>query len=278
MISAFARGARVLGDASLASRAAAAATFVWERMREPSTGVLHRRWRAGHVAAAGQLDDHAYVALGYLDLYAATHDVTWLERAMVLATTMVGRFWDDRHGAFFETPGDDPTIKARLKDGFDGAEVAGNSIALLVLATLGRLTGSRDWQDRARRMAAYYGARLDGAASAMPQMLVAIERAHATPRHVVVAGDPAAADTRALLAVFEAKLRPHDLLLVADGGDGQRRLAALAPFVAPLVRQDGRATAYVCLDDSCRLPVTDPAAFAAQLDEPAPSAARVSAS
>ena len=107
----------------------------------------------------------------------------------------------------------------------------------------------------------------------MPQMLVAIELVHAMPRHVVVAGDPAAADTRALIAAFESKLRPHDLLLVADGGEGQRRLAAIAPFVAPLVRVDGRATAYVCVDHSCSLPMTEPAAFATRLDEPVPAPA-----
>jgi uncharacterized protein YyaL (SSP411 family) len=94
----------------------------------------------------------------------------------------------------------------------------------------------------------------------------------------VIAGDPAAADTRALIGVFESKLRPHDLLLVADGGAGQRRLAAIAPFTEPLVRTGGRATAYVCVDYSCRLPVTDPAAFAARLDEPVPAAARMPAS
>jgi len=273
MISALARGARVLGDDAYAARAAAAATFVWERLRDPATGALHRRWREGHAGVAGQLDDHAYVALGLLDLYAATHDGAWLERAMALAATMVARFWDERHGAFFETPGDDPTIRARLKEGFDGAEMAGNSIALLVLETLARLAGRRDWQDMARRMAAYYGARLSGGAAAMPQMLVAIELVHASPRHVVIAGDPAAADTRALVAVFESKLRPHDLLLLADGGAGQRRLAAIAPFVAGLARREGRATAYVCIDHACRLPVTDPAAFAALLDEPATATA-----
>jgi len=52
--------------------------------------------------------------------------------------------------------------------GFDGAELAGNSIALLVLETLARLTGRDDWREKARRTAAYYAARLHGAPAAMP--------------------------------------------------------------------------------------------------------------
>src|SRR6185503_2233961 len=46
MISAFARGARVLGDPALAGRAARAADFVWTRLWSPETRELRRRWRA----------------------------------------------------------------------------------------------------------------------------------------------------------------------------------------------------------------------------------------
>jgi len=37
------------------------------------------------------------------------------------------------------------------------------------------------------------------------------------------------------------------------------------PFVAPMRMRDGRATAYVCRAFTCREPVTDAAALAAQL-------------
>ena len=61
-----------------------------------------------------------------------------------------------------------------------------------------------------------------------------------------------------------------------DGGVRQKGLATLTPFVAPLAPQHGKATAYVCVNYACRLPTTDRAAFAAQLDErPAPAGERV---
>ena len=112
----------------------------------------------------------------------------------------------------------------------------------------------------------YYGRRLEPYASAMPRMLTAMDLERATPRHVVVAGDPRAADTRAMVRTFEQRFLPDDLLMVVDGGESQKRLARLAPFVAPLARQNGRATAYVCVGYSCRLPTTDLTTFAAELD------------
>jgi uncharacterized protein YyaL (SSP411 family) len=273
MISAFARGARVLGEPALAARAQRAAEFLWEHLRDPATGAMRRRWRDGEAKGAGQLDDHAYVALGFLDLYQATFDPRWLERAVQLTEAQIARFWDEAHGAFFESPAGDASIALRMKDGFDGAEMAGNSIAAWNLQTLGVLLDRADFRERARRTFDYYARRLADGPAMMPQMLAAMDLERSTPRHVVIAGREDAPDARALVAEFDRRFLPHDALLFAGGGEEQKRLTRLASFVGPLVAQNGKATAYVCVDYACRLPTTDRAAFAAQLDERSPVAA-----
>ena len=267
MISAFARGARVLGDGALCDRAARAAEFVWTRLHDARTGALSRRWRDGEAKVSGQLDDYAYYALGLVDLYEASLDPAWLARAKTIVEGMTARFWDEQEGAFFESPAGDAHLKVRMKDGFDGAEMAGNSIAALDLQRLGTLLDRRDWLGQARRTFDYYARRLAGGPAAMPQLLVAMDLAQATPRHIVIAGRPDAPDTRALIAEFDGRFLPHDALMLVDGGERQKALATLAPFVAPLASQHGKATAYVCVNYACRLPTTDHAAFAAQLDE-----------
>ncbi len=273
MISAFARGARVLGDPALAARAARAADFVWERMHDPKSGTLMRRWREGEAAGAGQLDDYAYMALGCFDLYQATFDPKWLERAAALTEHQVSRFWDDEQGGFFESPAGDPSIKVRMKDGFDGAEIAGNSIAAWNLQMLGVLLDRDDWRERARRTLDYYARRLATSGAGMPQMLVAMDLERATPRHIVIAGRADATDTRALLAEVNRRFLPHDALLLVDGGERQKRLEKLVPFVGALTPSGGKATAYVCVNYACRLPTTQVHAFAAQLDERVAAAA-----
>ncbi|MBI3539858.1 MAG: thioredoxin domain-containing protein, partial [Candidatus Eisenbacteria bacterium] len=172
MISAFARGARVLGDADLATRAVRAAEFVWGHVRADAGGLM-RRWRDGEAAGAGQLDDYAYLALGCVDLYQARFDPIWLERAAALVEAMLARFRDAREGGLFESPDGDPSIRVRMKDGFDGAEIAGSSIAHLVLVTLGTLLDRRAWLDEAERGFEYHARRLAAYPAAMPMMLAA---------------------------------------------------------------------------------------------------------
>jgi uncharacterized protein YyaL (SSP411 family) len=281
MISALARGARVLDQPALAARAVGAAEFIWTELRDgarpagspghgsEATGpvVLARRWRDGEAAGAGQLADYADYALGLVELYQATHDPLWLERALEVTEAMVERFFDAEHGGSYESPAGDSSIKVRMKDGFDGAEIAGNSVAAYVVQLLGALLGRRDWLENAERTFGYYGSRLAGNAVAMPRMLVAMDLAAEPPRHVVVAGKLGAEDTRALVREFDRRFLPRDLLLVVGDGEWSRRLANLVPFAVSLTPVGGRATAYVCVDYACRLPVTEARELAAQLDE-----------
>jgi len=274
MISAFARGARALDDPSLAEAAARAGEFVWAHLFREGTGdpgTLQRRWRDGESAAPGQLDDYAYAAYGFLDLYRATFDVRWLERAVALTEGLVARFVDGERGGFFESPAGDPHVRVRMKSDFDGAENSGVSIAALVLLALGRLLDRREWLELAARTLDLYEARLEAGPLAMPQMLVAMDVGAEAPRHIVVAGQRDAPDTRALLREFDSRYSPEDLLLLADDEDSRRRLVALAPFTAPLKPLGGKSVAYVCVDYACQLPIRDAASFAARLDELAPA-------
>ena len=268
MISAYARASWALGDPALAARGERAARFVLEKLWNPKTGELARRWRDGEAAGRGQLDDYAFLARGLLDLHQATFDPGWLERALELTHAMVARFADDEGGAFFESAADDPSIRVRMKDGFDGAELAGNSVAALVLLDLAAWTGSADLAARARGTLDHYARRLGSQPSAMPKMLVAMMTALEPARHIViVAGSkgPRGEDTQGLLAAARRAATPRDALVVTDGGPGHARTAAIVPWLAPLVARDGRATAYVCVDRACHAPVFDPIALARAL-------------
>jgi uncharacterized protein YyaL (SSP411 family) len=250
-----------LHEPALAARAARAAEFVWLRLRA-ADGSLLRRWRDGEAAGAGQLDDHAGFARAALELFFATHDPSWLERATDVTEVMIARFWDATEGGFFDSPADADGVAVRLKDGHDGAEFAGNSLAADVLWRLGSLLERGEWREFCERSFAFHARRLSRTPWAMPHLLASMERAATPPRHVVIAGDPESADTRALLDVHESRLRPdEDLVVVSEGT--RARLARLVPFTATLPMQGGRATAYVCLDHQCMSPVHEPHELAA---------------
>jgi hypothetical protein len=86
-----------------------------------------------------------------------------------------------------------------------------------------------------------------------------LDFATAPVSQVVIVGDPAAADTRALLAVARAGFQPHRVLAVGDP-----RSTALEVLQGRFAL-DGRATVFVCREFACRRPVTEPAALAAEL-------------
>jgi uncharacterized protein YyaL (SSP411 family) len=264
MIGALAYGARTLNEPRHAADAARAAEFVWQRLRA-ADGSLLRRYRDGEAAFPGQLDDHAYFARGCLELFLATHEPVWLERAATVTDVMLERFWDDTDGAFFESPVDAGGVLARLKDTFDGAELAGNSVAAEVLWRHGTLLERGDWVERARRTFAHHARRLASAPWAMPRMIAAMERGAAEAGHVVIVGPRERDDTRALLGVAESRLRADDDVVVVDDAN-RAALAKLAPFAAALPMREGRATAYVCVDHACRQPVQTPDELASLLD------------
>jgi uncharacterized protein YyaL (SSP411 family) len=100
----------------------------------------------------------------------------------------------------------------------------------------------------------------------MPQMLVAVDFALEPPRQIVIAGEAGAEDTRAMLEVVASRFLPRKVLLLVEGQEGQLPGKA-AEFYGSLDRVEGKATAYVCENFSCRLPTNDPSTLAAILDD-----------
>ena len=261
MISALAKGAQVLGDQACLPAATRAAEFIQRELYDATTGVLYRCWREGRSDIAGFAEDYAALIAGLLDLYEAGWEIRWLQWAERLQAKMDALFWDEERGGYFNSRADDPTVIVRLKEDYDGAEPAPNSIAAMNLARLDWMTGLPGAATCARQTVGALRRQWSRAPHALPQMLCALELALAEPRTVVLAGDPAAADFRALAAVLHEKLGPRRALLCADGAEGQRWLATKRSYLAEMKPVGGRATAYVCENFTCQAPVTDPAAL-----------------
>ena len=96
-------------------------------------------------------------------------------------------------------------------------------------------------------------------------MMAALVRYHAPATQIVIVGEPDVPATRALERVVAARYLPFAVRLRVTPGDGQARLGERLPFVGALREIDGRPTAYVCTDFTCREPVTDPARLDEQL-------------
>lgn len=153
-----------------------------------------------------------------------------------------------------------------MKEDHDGAEPAGSSVAARNLLRLAEFTGRAELRERAAQTVQAFGAVLERSPSAMPQMLQSLGALQAPWRQIVIAGDPLAQDTRALLGVVRRKHLPNTILLHAGNASATKSLGdrLAAPSQMPAI--NGRATAHVCKDFSCQAPVFEPDALAALLE------------
>jgi uncharacterized protein YyaL (SSP411 family) len=114
----------------------------------------------------------------------------------------------------------------------------------------------------AEKSLACFGGRLRAVPQGMAQFLAALDFSLTKPKQVILAGAGDDPHTKALLQEVHARFLPNKVVLLADGGEGQKTLAAYVPFIQTLRPIDGRPTAYICEDYACQLPTSDPATVA----------------
>ena len=246
MISAFAKGAAILTEPRYGQAARRALDFLRAHLWREQDQVLLRRYRAGEAAIEGFLDDYAFLILALLDMYQTSFVEADLAWAVRLAEKARELFEDSQAGGFFTTAPAKADLVLRLKDDYDGAEPAGNSVMALALLRLARLTGSEEFRQSAERALLAFAPRMRAAPAALPQMLVAQMFALAAPMEIVLAGP----SDQEMLDTIRRKFLPHAVILRAEQ----------APVSMPAV--DGSPTAYVCENYACKLPVTGAHALA----------------
>jgi hypothetical protein len=257
MISAFARAHQILDEPKYLQAAERAADFVLSKLFAAKTKTLLRRYRDSEAKFPAHLDDHAFLALGLIDLYEASFDIKWLDAAKTLMETQNRLFWDDKDGGFFDTSGADETILLRTKEDYDGAEPAANSIAVLNLLRFSQMLDKKEWREMAERTLRLFGNRLQSLPHAMPQMLVAVDFSLDKPKQIIIAGKAESPDTRAMLRAVHALFIPNKILLLAGGEKGQNYLGQYLPFIKSITQMNEKATAYVCENYACQLPTTN---------------------
>ncbi len=267
MISALARAGQVLPEPRYLQAAEAAAQFLWTKLYDEQGASLKRRYRTGSADIAGFVDDYAFLIQGLIDLYEATFDVRWLTWAVRLQEKQDALFWDSKQGGYFSTTGNDPALLLRMRDAYDGAEPSPNSVAALNLLRLWQMTDREKWREMALKTFTAFGQRLADLPQAVPQLVAAFDFSQSKAKQIVIAGDLQSPDTKALLRLVHQRYIPNRILLLADGGSGQKQLVQWLPFIKGVTRRQGRATAYICEDYVCKLPTSDPQVVARLLDE-----------
>jgi len=264
MISALSLGAQVLDMPRYGQAARDSAEFILRKMQ--SNGRLMRRYRDGEVAVPGYLTDYAYFCWGLLDLYEATFEERWLEEAQRLTFDMVELFWDNQAGGFFFSGKGNEELVTRTKEIYDGSIPSGNSVAALVLSKLWHITADRRLQEYLQRTFMSFAGSVNPQPNAHCQFLIAYDYSLGPRSEIVIAGDRDSEATRNLLKIARARFMPRNVIL-QHASNHSGKVERLVPFIAGQKPLNGKATAYVCQNYACNLPVTSPAELEALLSK-----------
>jgi uncharacterized protein len=262
MIAALAHAGTVFERAEWIAAATRAFDFITTAM--VIDGRLRHSYRLGRAQHAATLDDYANLARAALALFEATGERRFLEHAAGTIDVLDRHYWDASGGGYFFSADDTTGLITRTKTASDNPVPAGNGTIVAVLTTLDTLTGEARYRARADAVIAAFSGELERNFFPLSTLLNAAELA-ARPVQIVVVGRRDEPATQALLrATRRSGLATRVLTQVEDG--------AALPAGHPAhgkTRVDGRPAAYVCIGPTCTLPLTDPAALAAELSQAA---------
>jgi uncharacterized protein YyaL (SSP411 family) len=251
-IDAFAKAAVAFQSAEYLKAAIDCAEFIWTTLRESDGRLLHV-YRAGRAKQPAFLDDYAFMIVAWIELYQASWDARWLDRARTITEQMVNDFWDSDASGFFYTAAHATTPIARWKERHDSSLPSGNATAALALLRMGLICQNERWLDLGRQAVSGGLSSVKLAPMASAQMMIAINTLLDQRRLIEVVAPHYDETAKARVDAFRRLWAPHlefRIRFVDAGSDDVRRDS---PEHKPLVQ--GRETAYICEGLVCHAPV-----------------------
>ncbi len=262
MISALAKGYLTLGIKDYIQIAEKSANFILKNMLTSDGKLLHR-FRDGEAKINGHLDDYAFLAWGLIELYEATFKTKYLKNAIELVYKMIELFWDENNGGFFLSENDDVLFKQ--KEIYDGALPSGNSVALLVLAKLSKITGRSDISELTHRLVETFSGTVSKYPSAYTFFLSAFDFLLGPSSEIIIVGK-STDDLSKILKPLNSKFIPNKVLLFKPT-DREDEINLIAPFLSHYKEINGKTTIYICTNYECKQPVTTVEEMMRLLDE-----------
>jgi uncharacterized protein YyaL (SSP411 family) len=247
MIAALVNAGVLLDEPSWLQIAARAFLFIDAKMTHGDR--LGHSWRDGRLLFPGLASDHAAMIRAALALYEATGEAGYLERALAWQSALDRRYVNPDTGGYFLTANDAEGLVVRPNSTADEATPNPNGVAAQNLVRLAFYSGQDAWRAQADKL-------FDGLLPLANDNLF---------MHV------------GLLNALDLRLRAAEIVVVGTGAPAHELAAAAleAPFLDRIVlrapsadalpnhhpaqqklKSAPGAAAYVCVGETCSLPVT----------------------
>ncbi len=146
MVSALTTASKAFSENALLARARVAAQKLWDRAF--ADGALSH---LSDKSIPGFLEDHAYFGEALLDLFDATNENSFLERAKMIGDIVLRDYYDSERGGFWTTLAAQSDILVRVKEVHDNALPSPYAVMISVLDRLHRKTGDQRYGDAAAK-------------------------------------------------------------------------------------------------------------------------------
>ncbi|GAB3284118.1 thioredoxin domain-containing protein [Larkinella harenae] len=250
---------RVFGEVSFLALAERNARFIQEKMTNSTTGRLWHSYKSspssapdgsGIATITAYLEDYAAVIDGFLALYQATFNESYLLEADRLARYTLDHFWDEQDHLFYFTDQAGEALIARKKEVFDNVIPASNSMMAHNLYTLGLLL------ERPIEGEPAYTQILDAMMGRVQSLLqqnadylthwAALYALRVQPTAEIAIVGPEASRLR---REIDQRFYPNKVLAGTETGSQLPLLENRTPI-------NGQTAIYVCYNRACQLPVT----------------------
>lgn len=256
MIAAMAKGAVAFKNERYLNTAIKAANFILSNLFTSNNGLLHR-YKDGSSEIQGYLTDYSFLIWGLIELYEATFEIFYLKSALELHQKQIERFWDDNIGGFYFTAIDSEELLTRQKEVYDGAIPSGNSIAALNLLRLSYLTGNYELEEKADILNRVFSEKIKSNPLAYTQFLIAMDFAIGPTYSLVIGGDTMAEDTRSMIKATNSVYIPNKVSILRKTEQSTPDIDDYSNFVQFFENLNGKATAYVCINKTCKPPTQE---------------------
>ena len=256
MIAALAKGGYVFNKKKYIYAAQNAMKFIVENLIDGNGDLLHR-YRDGSAEIKAFLDDYSFLIWALIELYEATLDTKYLSQAINLADRQIDLFWDKEIGGFFFTAESSKDLITRQKQIYDGALPSGNSVAMLNLLRLFQITGESKYEVKADEISRVFAESVKINPSAHAYLMMAVDFAIGPTFSLVISGDSGGEDTIKMLNSIRNEFLPNKMLLHRATEQDSPSIDKIADYTKFFDKHLNKATAYVCVNKTCRPPTNE---------------------
>ncbi|MFA5669947.1 MAG: thioredoxin domain-containing protein [Balneolaceae bacterium] len=251
MVVALAKAGAVFQNETYLETAEKAFQFLMDNLFD--NDVLKHRYKDGSADINAFADDYAFMVWAGIELYEATFNSNYLVQAQTLNDAFIEHCWDNEAGGFYLTKDKTDQALGLQKQIFDGAIPSANSVGMLNLLRLGRITGDTKLEEMANKIGECFSSELIRSGSSITLAMCALQFVFHNAKEVIISeGED---DVKPITSVLQTTFNPQKVVVYRPRKEDA--IFTLAPYIAALEPVNNQSSVYICTNYTCEFPITD---------------------